>query len=90
MTTHRLKTWPDPFAAVLNGTKSYEIRVNDRDYQMGDILHLVEFFPEDGMFTGDQLWVRVTYMTKGGDWGLPDHLCVMSIEPVGSEDDEPA
>lgn len=94
MSTHKLKTWPKPFAAIIEGRKRYEIRVNDRDYQVGDALHLVEFIPANGnqspgMYTGESITAEVTYMTKGGEWGLPDDLCVMSIE-VGSWEHAPA
>lgn len=45
MNTHHLKTWPTYFNAVKNGSKKFEIRVNDRDYRTGDILVLEEFQP---------------------------------------------
>ena len=36
MTTHRLKIQEQYADAVLNGTKTFEIRKNDRDYEAGD------------------------------------------------------
>jgi hypothetical protein len=85
VTTHSLKTWPRPFAAVLDGTKTHEIRVADRDYKVGDVLHLREWVPWQqcdyggGRYTGREILVEVTYLTSGGSWGLPHGLCVMSI-----------
>jgi hypothetical protein len=88
---HELKTWPGPFQAVLDGTKRHEIRVNDRNYQIGDVLWLREWAePNDPRhdlrefpgYLGRELHVRVTYITAGGQWGLPRNLCVMSIEPT--------
>lgn len=99
MTTHVLKTWPAPFAAVLDGTKRHEIRKADRPFAVGDVLELREWDPEimgrglrggshfEGTtrgYTGRSLTVRVTYITRGGEWGVPDGLCVMSIAPVGA------
>lgn len=83
----RLKTWPEPFQAVLLGRKSYEIRVNDRGFQVGDILELAEWKPDKehpdwGWFTGREVRKRVVYMTPGGQWGLPSNLCVLGIEIV--------
>jgi len=42
---HELKTWPKPFQQVVNKGKRFEIRRNDRNFQVGDILVLKEFVP---------------------------------------------
>lgn len=43
---HDLKIWPEYYAAVTNGTKTFEARTNDRDYQQGDYVILREWNPE--------------------------------------------
>ncbi len=85
MTTHRLKTWPVPFAAVLDGSKRHEIRVDDRGFAVGDVLELVEWKPSKPTpfrETGRVCRRVVTYLSPGGTWGLPAGLCVMSIAEV--------
>lgn len=86
MTTHDLKTWPEPFAAILSGAKTYEIRTADRPFKVGDWLRLREYNRASslgpGHYTGRSLLVEVTYLTPGGQWGLPDGLCVMAIRKV--------
>lgn len=77
--THELKTWREPFEAILSGAKNYEIRKDDRRFQVGDLLLLREYEPIPGAYTGRELRVRVTYKTTGGAWGLPLELCVMAI-----------
>ena len=89
---HDLKTWPFYFEAVLTGIKKHEIRVDDRGFACGDVLHLREWDPyetyrgdrliQSPHYTGRELRVRVTYLTPGGEWGLPENVCVMSIEPL--------
>ena len=86
--THTLKCWPEPFTAVMAGLKRYEIRVDDRGYMVGDVLHLREWDPSGtiggGVLTGRELKATVTYITPGGRWGLPPTMCVMSISPIGA------
>jgi hypothetical protein len=78
---HSLKTWPKGFQAILDGRKAYEIRKNDRNFQVGDELFLREYVPEgEGYYTGAELTVIITYMTQGGMWGIPDGICVMGIK----------
>lgn len=75
---HELKTWPEQFQAVAAGWKTHEYRLNDRDYQVNDILHLREWSPESECYTGDDLNVTVTYVGKDG-FGIPDGYAVLSI-----------
>ncbi len=89
---HELKTWPEPFQAVLDGRKRYEIRDNDRNYAVGDVLHLLEWDPDEDPdeaapegsrgYTGRDLRVIVTHKTEGGRWGVRDTCCVMSIDAL--------
>lgn len=45
MTTHYLKTWPEYFKAIKSGEKKAELRLNDRDFKVGDTLILEEYCP---------------------------------------------
>lgn len=83
--THYLKTWPKQFIAVLTGDKRHEVRVNDRDFKAGDVLQLQEYDPDTKLYTGNEVPVRVTYITYGGTFGLPENLAVMSIGPYRSK-----
>lgn len=76
---HDLKCDLAPFQAVYLGCKSFEVRVNDRGYQVGDSLHLREYNRDNGLYTGRWVSKRVSYLLQGGTYGLPDNLCVMSL-----------
>lgn len=78
---HALKTWPAPFNAVLNGSKRFEYRKDDRDFQVHDCLVLQEYLPDKDTFTSFALSMRVTHVLRGGQFGVPEGYCVMSIEP---------
>ena len=82
-TTHELKCWPEPFQLTKSGAKTHEVRVNDRDYQVGDKLLLNEWDGPGGKgYTGDTVLVLVTAITPGGEFGLPKNVVVMSIRKV--------
>lgn len=61
---HELKTWPEPFKSLQEGVKTFEIRVNDRNFQVGDTLLLHEWNPVTKSYTGYILVRRVTYLTE--------------------------
>lgn len=61
MKTHALKTWPCFFKAVLDGRKPFEIRLNDRDFRVGDQLRLQEYDLDTGQYTGRDLVADVSF-----------------------------
>lgn len=77
MRTHQLKTWPGPFRAVLDGSKTFELRRDDRAYAVDDVLILKEYDPgkECTMpstcacrYTGRELRKVVTYRCATSEW----------------------
>jgi hypothetical protein len=81
--THELKTWPSFFVAVLDGTKTFECRKNDRDFSTGDLLILREFrpdsSPEGGAYTGRYTERYVGFVVLGGTFGVEHGHCVMAL-----------
>jgi len=43
---HDLKCWPREFRHVRDGLKPFEVRLNDRNFQEGDVVILREFVPD--------------------------------------------
>lgn len=44
---HELKIWPQYYKRVADGTKTFEIRENDRGFQQGDTVILREWNPNE-------------------------------------------
>lgn len=65
---HELKILPQYFQAVKNGTKTFEVRKNDRGFQNGDEVTLREWDPETrstyevGGYTGDYMDFKIGYV----------------------------
>lgn len=51
MTTHRLKVFIKYADAIMDGTKTFEIRKNDRGYEVGDKI-VFDVVTNDGYFVG--------------------------------------
>jgi len=85
MTEHELKIWPDQFEATVQGDKRAEFRRADRAYTEGDVLHLMEWLPSEGRYTGRALDAAVTHVERDERFGIPPGYAVLSIEMVASE-----
>jgi len=95
--THGLKTASGPFQDVVAGRKKFEHRIDDRDFQVGDLLQLRELrntHPDEigALYTGEVHVVRVTHLLRGEDaecYGVAKGYCVMSIEDAYMETGRP-
>lgn len=79
---HELKTEREYFVAIFSGIKKFEVRKNDRDFKMRDELLLKEYLPEESQFTGRILHRRIDYVLYGGQFGIEEGYCVMSLRPI--------
>lgn len=84
--THELKTWPDYYNHLVDGTKTFEYRRNDRGFKVGDVLHLREWEPmPEGRYTGREMRRRVTYVLQ-----VSRDFVVMALSGDEAQDrDEP-
>jgi hypothetical protein len=88
---HDLKTWPEFFDAVDRGEKTFEVRRDDRGFQVGDTLVLERWQPagdgsgsyvdREGIRTPRpaRIDVRVTYKLAGGRFGIDPNYCVLGF-----------
>ncbi|WGY01802.1 DUF3850 domain-containing protein [Nocardioides sp. QY071] len=90
---HQIKSWSKFFRPIVAGERSHELRRNDRDYQVGDILILREYDPEAGDYTGSACEAVVTSMTSQerpcavSDEGLNAGFCILSIRVTAMTED---
>ena len=59
---HELKCFPEYFQDIISGKKTFEIRLNDRQYQVGDFLALNEYIPSTDSYTGRSCVVIIDYI----------------------------
>ena len=77
--THELKLLPEYYEDVALGIKTFELRKNDRNFQVGDELILKEWDGEK--YTGRKLYRHVVYIYHGcGDFGLSDGYCILGMK----------
>ena len=76
---HKLKLAKMFFEDVRLGRKSFELRKNDRDYQIGDILELREM--DNGEPTGRAIEKEITYILEGFA-GLKEDYCILALADI--------
>lgn len=77
--THDMKCWPIHYIEVCAGRKTCEVRLNDRNFQVGDFLCLREWNPVDEKYTGRETVREVTHLLTGPMFGIGAGYVVMSI-----------
>ena len=77
---HELKTWPRSYEALDDGRKRFEYRVDDRGFQVGDLLRLTEWDPDVGRCTGRQMDAWITYILRSPDHGMRAGYVAMSLK----------
>jgi hypothetical protein len=85
MKTHHLKIHPQYFAAVRAHKKNFEIRKDDRDFEVGDLVVLKEYLPETDSYTGQTTIRLITYIVSDiPDMGLKPGFVILSITSLFS------
>ena len=85
----RLKILPQYFEEVIKGNKRAELRLNDRDFKVGDIYELEEY---DGKtYTGRSVTVRITHILEGFEgltkgWCMFSFVTLVEVRLIGSAD----
>ena len=88
-TRHRLKCDAAQFDEIMTGQRRFELRNDDRNFSVGDILELHRWDPEKQWETGKTCQVRVLSLLRLSECTIPQlrefpWVVIMSISaPVG-------
>ena len=93
MKIHKLKIKEEYYKAIIDGEKTFELRKNDRDYQVGDLIQFTDarFAPKN--YSDDmaekyypqpsETLFKITYILKDvQDYGLDKEYCILGIKRV--------
>ena len=87
MKLHILKIKGEYFSEVLRGKKTFELRKNDRDYQVGDLIHFIDV---DGLehYGYKELVYKITYILNNvPEYGLDKDYCILGIKKLEIKND---
>lgn len=80
MKVHKLKLDSSYYDDSAAGIKTFEIRRNDRDFKVGDILELREWvwsaLEEKGIYTGEVHWKIITYILDDTEYLQDGYVCI--------------
>lgn len=81
---HELKVLPRFFAALKDGSKSFEVRRDDRPFSVGDRCWFHEWSPEIGYHHSLAVGRDITYILRGEEaerFGVQPGYCVLAVPP---------
>jgi len=78
---HFLKTIQPYFDAVKDGSKTFEHRRNDKNFEVGDTVCLREYDMMHNSYSGEEIWVIITFVLEDRA-GLDDRFCIFSFEKL--------
>ena len=77
---HAVKEWPVHFNDVISGRKTFEVRKNDRNYAVGDLIALNEYDTEKERYTGNSCLCYIDYILNDNAYCKEGYI-IMSIKP---------
>ena len=84
MTEHDLKCWPEFWDNLESGRKTFDIRIDDRGFEVGDTLLLREWHPVTHVYSGREIRRTVTHMLR--NWrGIQSGYVILSLAAVDGE-----
>ena len=90
MKLHELKIKHEYLVEVAIGVKTFELRKNDRDYQVGDLIHFVDIKDtkqndkcDCDIYIDNNTLYKITYVLKDvPQYGLDKDYCILAIKKL--------
>lgn len=89
MKLHELETKYEYLVEIALGNKTFELRKNDRDYQVGDLIHFIAIDIkqsdklDNGLYIGQDDLYKITYILKNVEqYGLDKDYCILAIRKL--------
>lgn len=76
------KVWPQYFADIFKGSKTFELRLNDFEIEEGDVLILKEWDPKIKDYTGRELKKKAGFI---GKWKINELEKFWPIEEINNK-----
>ena len=92
MKLHELKIKHEYLVDITVGLKTFELRKNDRDYQVGDLIHFIDIRSLDecrgdgdccNVYIDEDALYKITYILKDvTEYGLDKDYCILGIKKL--------
>lgn len=79
---HVVKSWPMWFDLVWRDDKKYEVRKDDRDYKVGDVLIMLEWDPDTQLYTGREIRAEISHKVGDNCEGIMTGYCVLGLTSI--------
>lgn len=84
--THALKTWKEFYSLLEKGDKTFELRKDDRPFEVGDILLAQEYDKEKKEYSGKENPFVITFILRDAEaLGLKKGYCVLGIKEKSND-----
>lgn len=100
MKLHELKIKHEYLVEIVLGNKTFELRKNDRDYQVGDLIRFInipspkkdltlsEISRVSSAYIDENTLYRITYILQNvQEYGLDKNYCILGIKKMKFEED---
>ena len=82
MKIHKLKIKDKYYQDLIRGRKLFELRKNDRDYKVGDLIHFVGINGEEYNYN---VYIIVYVLKDVPEYGLDKDYCILGIKKLDTK-----